>query len=149
LFAINPHPSDSELRKFGWAMLTGFGVLGLLAWLAAWRVSENASLIEWTGSGFQIAASVMGLLAVSLFALAVLSPAAAKPVYVAWMSATMPIGVVMSTILLTVLYFLLLPVFAWIVRRGDPMRKRLSPSGTYWEPYKPHEPTLERMQRPF
>jgi hypothetical protein len=41
-----------------------------------------------------------------------------------------------------------LPLFSLIVRFGDPLRKKLG-GATYWEPYRPHEPTLERMRRPF
>ncbi|MEK7710827.1 MAG: hypothetical protein AAB341_02930, partial [Planctomycetota bacterium] len=64
------------------------------------------------------------------------------------MTATAPVGIVMSTILLTMLFMLILPVFSLIVRMGDPLRKKLG-GATYWEDYKAHEPTLERMRRPF
>ena len=52
-------------------------------------------------------------------------------------------------IMLTVLYFLLLPVFSLVVRFGDPVRKRLDPNGSYWEDHAPFKPTLDRMRRLF
>ncbi len=72
----------------------------------------------------------------------------ARPVYVAWMTVTVPIGLVMSTVLLTVLFVFVLPLFSLIVRWSDPLQKKLGAS-TYWEEYKPHEHTLERMRRLF
>ena len=67
------------------------------------------------------------------------------------MSVTVPIGIAVSTVLLTVLYFVLLPVFSVIVRFGDPLRKKLSRGGaeSYWEDHKPYEVTLDRMERLF
>ncbi len=65
------------------------------------------------------------------------------------MSLAVPLGIVMSTIALSILFFVLLPVFSLIVRRSDPLRKKITRSGTYWEDYKHYEPTLDRMQRQF
>lgn len=130
-------------------MLFGFGFIAALFWLSAWRATEAATLLDWTGGGRQIAAVALLLLGASLLALSRLSLAATRMAYIAWMSATVPIGIVMSTILLTTLFVLVLPVFAIIVRFGDPMRKRLQAGHTYWEPFRSHDPTLERMQRPF
>lgn len=128
-------------------MLIGFGAIGVLLWIAGAR-RAGASVSAWTGSGAQIAAIVFGLLGAGLFALSRASRSITKTVYVGWMTVTIPVGIVMSTILLTVLFVLILPVFSLIVRRGDPLRKKLGGS-TYWEDYKSHEPTLERMRRPF
>jgi hypothetical protein len=86
---------------------------------------------------------------VTLWAIAMTSVSLAKPVYVGWMSVAVPIGLVMSTIMLAVLFFLLLPVFSLVVRWGDPLRKRIRRDGSYWEDYKPYEPTMDRMARPF
>jgi hypothetical protein len=68
--------------------------------------------------------------------------------YVTWMRASTPIGLAMSTVLLSVLFLFMLPLFSLVVRLGDPLRKKLGET-TYWEDYKPHEATLERMRRLF
>ena len=67
---------------------------------------------------------------------------------IAWMSITVPIGIAMSTLLLTIMFILVLPLFSLIVRLADPLRKRLSGS-SYWENYPKHPPTLDRLRRPF
>jgi hypothetical protein len=65
------------------------------------------------------------------------------------MTVTVPIGIAVSTVLLTLLFFVVLPVFAIIVRMGDPLRKKLTQDDTYWEDHEPYEPTLDRMERLF
>jgi len=59
------------------------------------------------------------------------------------------IGTIMTTIMLTILFIVLLPLFSLIVRLGDPLRKKITSGPTYWEDYKPHEASIERMKRPF
>ena len=149
MFAVNKSPTSRDLHKFGWAMLAGFGVIGLLLWLVPWVKTGNAANLAWAGAGKQILAIALWALGTALFVISFAPPPVAKPVYVAWMSAVVPIGVAMSTVLLTLLFVLLLPVFSLIVRFGDPLRRRLRGQHSYWEVYKPYEPTLERTKRPF
>jgi protein-S-isoprenylcysteine O-methyltransferase Ste14 len=148
MFTVNKNPTRDDLRKFGWAMLLGFGVLGVILWFVHSRKAE-IGFASWDGSGAQIASSVMWAAGVFCCVISLASPAITKPIYVTWMSVTVPIGLFMSTVMLTVLFVVILPVFSLIVRRTDPLRKKLKKGGTYWEDYKPHEPTIERMRRPF
>lgn len=147
MFTVNKNPSVSDLRKFGWAMLLGFGVIGVILWVVAWRRYGGGSF-GWSGAAGQQVAVGLFVLGAGLGALSLLSPASAKPVYVAWMTVTVPIGIAMSTVLLTVLFVFVLPLFSLVVRWGDPLRKKLGGT-TYWEDYKPHEHTLDRMARLF
>ncbi|MGD2108830.1 MAG: hypothetical protein PVI86_05500 [Phycisphaerae bacterium] len=149
MFTVNKNPTSDDLRKFGYAMLGGFAVIGMLLYFVPWIKSRDASAIEWTGTLLQWIAVCLPPLGVMLCALSLLAPAAAKPVYVVWMTVGAAVGAVVSTVMLTVLFVFLLPVFSVIVRFSDPLRKRLKSDGTYWEDYKPHEPTIERMKRPF
>ena len=148
MLAVNRNPSPADLRKFGWAMLIGFGAIGLFLWVMAWRKYDGHGPLGWSGAGAQIVALSAWILGIGLLALSLASPALTKPVYTAWMTVTLPIGIAMSTILLTLLFVFLLPLFSLIVRMGDPLRKRQG-GMTYWEDYKPHEHTLERMRRLF
>jgi len=132
MFTVNKNPGVSDLRKFGWAMLIGFGAIGVILWVVAKQ---------------EVAFGLFGL-GVGLCVIGIAAPSIARPVYVAWMTATVPIGIVMSTVLLTVLFVFLLPLFSVIVRRGDPLRKKLGAS-SYWEDYRSQEHTLERMRRLF
>ncbi len=148
MFTVNKSPSAGDLRKFGWAMLIGFGVIGAVLWTAAWRKHGGPGLLGWSGVGAQVVALCLWTAGAGLCALSLLWPRSARPVYVAWMRATVPIGMVMSTVLLTLVFVLVLPLFALIVRMGDPLRKKLGGT-TYWEGYKPYPHTLDRMRRLF
>jgi hypothetical protein len=148
MFTVNRNPSPKVLHKFGLAMLLGFGVIGAIAWLSPWFGQREAALLGWTNHGAKTAALVLWALGVLLLAISFAPAGLARPVYVGWMTVTVWMGVVLSTILLTLLFVAFLPLFSLIVRFGDPLRKKLG-GATYWEPYRPHEPTLERMRRPF
>jgi len=143
VFSVNRNPSLSELRKFGWVLLLGFGVIGLIAWSAWFRTWD------FSGTWNQVFALVCWALGLVLGGLSLVSVGLARPIYVGWMTLFVPIGIAMSTVLLTVLFFLFLPVFSLIVRFGDPLRKKLRAHGSYWEDPRKHEPTLERTKRPF
>lgn len=148
MFTVNKNPTRDDLRKFGRAMLIGFGTIGAVLWYLEAR-NAGHDLTSWTGAASQIASVVLWGLGLLLLFLSLASPVATRAIYIAWMSVTVPIGIVMSTILLTVLFILILPVFCAIVRLSDPLRKKLTAGGTYWEDYKTHEATLDRMRRPF
>ena len=149
MFTVNKNPSRSELRKFAVAVLIGFGVIGGLTWCAAWYKTGDTGALAWSGRTPQFVALAAWLLGAGM-AIAGFGPSSVgRPVYIVWMTFGTTIGMVMSTIGLTVMFFVLLPVFSLVVRTGDPIRKRLSADESYWEDYKPHEATLERMQRQF
>jgi len=148
MFTVNKNPSVSDLRKFGLATVIGFAVLALLLWFAPWLKARDAAVLAWSVTGPQITAITLLALGLVLCLLSYGAPGAAKHIYVAWMSAAVSVGLAMSTVLLTVLFVFFLPVFSLVVRLNDPLRKKLQ-GDTYWENYKPHEPTLERMRRPF
>ncbi len=148
MFVAKQKPSVADLRKFALAMLAGFGVLGGALWLAtAWRGSGG--WVTWNGTRGQWTALLLWLLGVALAGSSQLPYAFARRVFEFWMVGSEWLGRIFSTVLLTVLFFVLLPPFSLIVRRKDPLRKRLTPGKSYWEPATPHEPTLERMRRMF
>jgi hypothetical protein len=156
LFTINKNPDEAVLKKFGWAMLIGFGVLGAILWVApavkaAWDdwSTWDASLLAWVAGGKQITAVCLWSVGAALWLLTLVAPMAAKPIYVGWMSVAVPVGIAVSTLFLTLLFFIVLPLFSIVVRAGDPLRRKLTRGDTYWEDHKPYEPTLERMNRLF
>ena len=149
MFTVNKNPTVDDLRKFGYAMFAGFVFIGVVIYVFPWLKSRDASVLTWGGTWLQWTALCLGPLGAALCGLCLFSPTVAKPVYVVWMTAAVAVGTVVSTILLTLLFTFFLPVFSIVVRLGDPLRKKLKPEGTYWEDYKPHEPTIERMKRPF
>lgn len=149
MFTVNKNPTTKDLHKFAVAMLFGFGVIGTVVWCSVWWRTGDRAMLDWSAAPSQIAALVAWSLGVGLCVAGCGPRRVARVVYVAWMTVGIKMGVVTTTILLTVLFVVFLPVFSVIVRFGDPLRKKLVAGGTYWEKHKPHEPTLERTQRPF
>lgn len=146
MFTVNKNPTTDDLYKFAWSMLGGFGAMGLLLWLA----SSVLGWIEIDPDRARRITFVLIAIGAVMFTVGRFAPhAAARALYVGWMSAVVPIGIVMSTIMLTVLFLVILPIFSVIVRLGDPLRKKLNTGASYWEDSKPHEHTIERMRRPF
>ena len=64
-----------------------------------------------------------------------------------WMSFARGLNLVVTTILFSALFVILLPFV--LIKLTDPLRFNLRRSDTYWEDHQPHEPTLERMIRAF
>jgi uncharacterized membrane protein YhhN len=143
MFSVNRSPSPSDLRWFAGGFLVAFPLLGAVLFVWFGRPSDNGA--SWPVLGFSIAIAATGIAGGMV---TLIRPTIGRKLYIVWMTATLPIGIAFTTILLTVLYFLLLPVFSLIVRRQDPLRRK-SKGTTYWEDCRPHEPTLERMRRPF
>jgi len=85
--------------------------------------APDASVWVWSGGG---------LLAV----LGVISPPVIRPLYVALMRLTFPIGWCVSHVVLAIMYFLLLTPIGFLVRRfHDPMERRFEPAAdSYWFP---------------
>lgn len=144
MFKVNKNPSIRDVRVFTLGLLIGFPAFSIVLFYAS-RIRSGMGQPSSVTYGLATAICAVGL-AGGLLAL--LAPSIGRKLYVGWMTLTLPIGIVMSTLLLSVIYFVLLAPFSLIVRRKDPLRKKLGAS-TYWEDYKPHEPTIERMRRPF
>ena len=149
MFEVNKNPSPKELRQFGVVMIIGFAIIGTLVWVAPWLKSWDASTLRWTGATKQYVAIGLVAFGIVVGLIGLSASELSRIIYVVWMSVGGKIGIVMSTLMLSLLFFILLPVFSIIVRMGDPLRKKLSNGDTYWEDYKPHEPTLDRMYRQF
>lgn len=145
---VNRQPTPADLRKFALAMLFGFGVLGAVFWLIAER-RATGTWFTWSGGGPTWPVVVLWLAGLTLAGSTLLPYAAARVVYVGWMTGASWIGVVMSHLVLTLLYFLVLPPFSLIVRWKDSLRRRLEPGKSYWEPCDPPDPSMERMRRMF
>jgi hypothetical protein len=144
MLTVNKNPTSRDLHWFAAAMLVGFPAVSALLYLAS-RARPDDGL---DSKGLVVLAASLSLVGVVAGLLTLISLRTGRKLYVLWMTVTVPVGVVMSTLLLSVLYFLFLPVFSLIVRRHDPLRKRMG-GASYWEDHKTHEPTLDRMRRPF
>lgn len=146
LAPVNRNPDRRTIRQFGWSMILGFGVLAMALWFL--RVPPSLRW-HWAGQSTQIVCAVLAGVGLMIGVMAFLWPTAGRWFYVAWMSATRLMGIAVFFIGLSIAFLIVLPVFSLIIRRMDPLRRRLHPDRTYWEDATPIEHTLERMRRPF
>jgi hypothetical protein len=123
-------PTDTRtLRKFG--LLVG-GVFGLLALWFWWR---HKPWWPWLGTP-----------ALPLLVLGAVFPRALRHVYLGWMALALVMGLVVSTVLLTLFFYLLLTPIGLVTRLlgKDFLAQKLEPSRTsYWLPRdrsKPYQP---------
>jgi len=145
MLEVNKTPGVSEVRVFGLTLLGGFTVIGALLWYVG-RGPETGW--SYSGTGAHVTAVAVWVLGAACAAICCVSHGAGSSLYVFWMTAATYLGIVMSTLLLSLLFFVLLPLFS-LIRLKDPLRLRLKRQGSYWEDHDPHEATLERVRRPF
>lgn len=146
MFEINKNPSRAELRTFGFGILLGLGIIGVLCWwlMPRWFGADAAHVAK-----FHKTALVLWALGAAVCLLAVAAPIrVVTPVYVVWMRVAIAIGVVMTPVFFTLLFIVVLPIFS-LIRLADPLRMNLSRAESYWEDHKDHEATVERALRPF
>ncbi|MCB1120407.1 MAG: hypothetical protein KJT03_02560 [Verrucomicrobiae bacterium] len=121
LIRINHQPSRKDLRVFAVLWLIFLGGFGILAYNKAQVVAAIVLL------GLAL---VVGLLGIIL-------PRSVRLVYVGSAYATYPIGFVVSFLLLTVIYFLILTPIGLIMRvlGHDPLSRKFDPNRpSYWQP---------------
>lgn len=71
--------------------------------------------------------------------------------YAGWMRFAHALGIINTTVLLTLVYaFVVLPTRAiWWILRKDPLMVRRSTSASMWRPREQDEPTLDERRHPF
>lgn len=111
-----------ELRRFGFVMAV---VLGAIAAFILWKA-------DWV---MTTASTTLGIVAI-LFGLAsVVAPSSLRPVYYAWMTIAIVLGFVMTRVILSVVFYLLLTPIGLLLRilGKDPLTKGPDASqDTYW-----------------
>lgn len=135
LVSINWKPNARELRKFGVAMIVGFAIIGTIFLFVLDR--PNAAIACYV---FGAAAGLLGLTGSRV----------ALPVYWAWMSIAFVMGNIISRILLTAFYYLLITPMG-LARRfmgHDPLQLHRRAVTTYWRDLPPL-PDKKRYERQF
>lgn len=88
-----------------------------------------------------------GALAVMVLVLRLFMPF--REIWERWKKIAHRLGIWQTNLILTLMYFLIIPVFALIAGRKR-LRLKLDPSAaTYWEDVKPLSHSLEEAHRPF
>ncbi len=123
-----------------------FGIAFAVVWAALAIFCRYVWKWESAGTWMPIFLVLAGLfLLPALFA-----PQALKPLYGPWMKFGLFLGIIMTAVMMTVLYIIVLPVFS-LIRLKDPLRFKMNkdPKASYWEPHTMSESTIERFSRPF
>jgi hypothetical protein len=136
LLEINRNPSRRDLAWFGAVLLLFFVVLGGVIGRALH--SDDARRVLWAAGT---------ALAVVYYAV----PALRRPMFVGWMYAAYPIGLVMSHLLLGLVSFGVVTPIGLLMRAvgHDPMTRRFDRSApTYWIA-RQRDPDVKRYFRQF
>jgi hypothetical protein len=118
---IQFNPSEKTLRQFAGLILIVFGLLAVLE--VQFRHRPQLAL-------------VYGLIAVVVGPLGLLQPKFVRPVWVGWSVVAFPIGWVVSTVFLAILFYGLFSPLAFVFRRvgRDALSLRRVETGSYWKP---------------
>jgi hypothetical protein len=130
LMDINWRPDRSQLRTFAVLWLVAFTILGFVV---AWR---TGLLTGTAGAGASWRAPIaVWIVAAVVSAAGIAYPEAIRPVYVAWMAVSFPIGWVVGHVMLGLTYFGLFTVVAAVFRLigRDALTRRFDRgASTYW-----------------
>src|SRR5262245_16666548 len=129
LMKIDWNPADRQLRQFGFCALVALPLIGWM--LAGWTAPA-----AWSRGDANLLACLTGVGALCAL-LAVVRPAALRPIFLAATVVTLPIGLVVSEVMLATIYFLVFTPVSLIFRLigRDALQRRFDPAATtYWSP---------------
>ena len=135
LVTIDWKPNPRELRKFGVSMIIGFAIIGTIFLLVLDR--RNAAIVCYA---FGAVAGALGLTGAKV----------ALPVYWGWMAIAFVMGNIVSRVLLTLVFYLLITPMG-LMRRvfgHDALQLRRRAVSTYWHDVPP-VPNKGRYERQF
>lgn len=133
---LNLNPNRKELRQFSIALIVATAVVGSILW---WKLGPN----PWS-QGLWIGGPIAGLIGLAL-------PAAIKPVFIALSVIAFPIGMVIGTLALVVVYYGVITPIGLVFRLigRDPLHRRFDDAApSYWIERKPR-PAAGRYFRQF
>ncbi len=146
LIKINWRPERQALRGFGWIGLVAFGALG--TWIYFRHTVFGFALSE---SAANRTAYILWALSVACGLLAAVAPNALRPLYVGMSAVSLPIGLVVSHVVMALLFYGLFTPVAFVFRLmgRDPLDRRFDPTAeSYWVERKQIEDPL-RYYRQF
>jgi hypothetical protein len=134
MLPINRNPAARELRSFSRIWLPLFVVVaGAMAW---WRLESPVTAIAVWVLGGMLAASALR------------SREVARMTFVGLQTVTYPIGLVVSTLALAILFYAVFTPIGWVMRRAghDPLQLRRGKQSR-WIPYRRKDDAAEAMKQ--
>lgn len=129
--------SKKALRSFGWVVgLVLIGIAAFIWWRKGW-VATGA--VQWLG-GIGGVLTVLGLTV----------PTILLPVYRVWMALAVVLGFVMTRVILSVVFYLIMTPIGLIMRLlgKDPMERTLKPEdSSYWIKKEYRDDSGARMEK--
>jgi uncharacterized membrane protein HdeD (DUF308 family) len=127
--------TDAQARK------TALTVAGVLLVIAAWNLYRGRMTVV----------LIFGVVGAALLVAGLLLPAAARVFHTAWMRFASALGYVNSRVLLTLMYYLVLTPYSFVMRLAgrDALRRRGGRSDSYWIARKTTRQTREQFERLF
>lgn len=129
--------SRRSLRSFGWV------VGGVLIAIAGVLLFSR----DWSGS---VAIYILSAVGAALVVLAFAAPTALKPVYLVWMTLAVVLGYIMTRVILTLVFFLVVTPIGAVLRMAgrDPLTRKPDPSlDTYWIEKSYPEDSRSRLEK--
>ena len=130
LITVNWNPDSRTLRRFGLACLVAFGAGG--TWVL---LRGNIFSVSLATSTSQALATVLWGIAGAAALLAAVRPAALRWLYLALTMITLPIGFVISHVVMGAMYYLVFTPVALVFRLvgRDPLDRKIDPqASSYW-----------------
>lgn len=124
---VNWQPDLAERRSFGRILAMGLPVIAGTFWLAIWLATGR----------FEPWPLWIGGIGAALGVICWAAPQIARPIYVVWFAVGGVMGLIVSTILLTAVFYLVITPTGIILRAigRDPLARRFDPqASTYWDP---------------
>ena len=132
---MNSNSTDKDIRKFGLVALVFFGLLcGVALWQASPVLGAFFGILSLLGLGFLIL------------------PGPMAPVYRGWLKVAHVIGTVLTVVMLTLSFYLVITPAAWLKRLfgGRPLPMQPDPDAeTYWVPRQEPAQPKERFYKRY
>lgn len=127
-------------------MLIGFGLIGAFLW---YKGRVEAGVFAYAGTTWQKIAIWLWIVGAAIQVLSLISLSLTRYVYIVWMTLAFPIGLVMSTVVVSLFYYLLITPIGLVMRMmgRDKLGLKPKPIGeSYWVKKGP-PPPKERYLR--